>query len=66
MTDPIRVNEYVWTDGTPLTGFTYWNPNEPNHLSGTQCIWYWNDKWDDAGCGSRLPALCEKTGKLSR
>ncbi|CAH1255133.1 CSMD3 [Branchiostoma lanceolatum] len=60
---------YIWSDGSTLSGYNNWQPGEPsNHLWSENCVHMYarfNLKWNDQRCSIRMGCICEiaKTGK---
>uniref|UniRef100_A0A8C7XNW2 C-type lectin domain-containing protein n=1 Tax=Oryzias sinensis TaxID=183150 RepID=A0A8C7XNW2_9TELE len=56
-------NQFVYTDGTPVT-FTYWAPGEPNNHNGfsEDCVemLYETGRWNDKSCSELNNYICKK------
>ncbi|WAS90690.1 CotH kinase family protein [Nannocystis punicea] len=54
-------DDFVWTDGTPLS-FTAWNEGEPNNAGEEDCVNLpaWTaGLWNDLPCDSPRPYICK-------
>ena len=53
--------EWIWTDGTRLTGYTNWEKGQPNDYGNQDCgVIKSNAKWGDNKCWLQLGYICEK------
>ncbi|XP_072045393.1 macrophage mannose receptor 1-like [Amphiura filiformis] len=63
-------HEGVWSSKFgEVTQFLNWRPNEPNDLSGEDCVHITSvdREWNDLGCGKHTrPFVCQKSAKFSR
>ncbi|XP_078578923.1 uncharacterized protein LOC144863535 [Branchiostoma floridae x Branchiostoma japonicum] len=63
LTDLAQEGTFVWEDGTPLTGWSNWNPGNPDdHQSDEDCAhWYIPNgyKWNDRSCSISQYFVCE-------
>jgi len=66
--DPKDKSRWLWVDGSRPT-YTHWYPGEPNNIYEECGLMYNNvhgGKWNDRGCSSQLPYVCETRGKAAR
>ncbi|XP_078594587.1 uncharacterized protein LOC144872390 isoform X2 [Branchiostoma floridae x Branchiostoma japonicum] len=54
---------FIWSDGTTLTGYNNWQPGEPsNHFWSENCVHMYprfDLKWNDQTCTTRMGCICE-------
>ena len=65
--DPNNERRWLWVDGSTAY-FTSWYPGEPNNPHYEDCVEFrmlrkW--KWNNVACHSRLPYICEMSGKYN-
>ena len=64
--DPKDKSRWLWVDGSRPT-YTNWNTGEPNNLH-EECGMMYNKahgwKWNDRGCSSQFPYICETRGTV--
>ncbi|XP_078615021.1 uncharacterized protein LOC144884061 isoform X1 [Branchiostoma floridae x Branchiostoma japonicum] len=63
LTDLAQEGTFVWEDGTPLTGWSNWNPGQPDdYRSVEDCAHWWGSygyKWNDRSCSDSDYYVCE-------
>ncbi|XP_078676415.1 uncharacterized protein LOC144913548 [Branchiostoma floridae x Branchiostoma belcheri] len=63
--DQHKEGHFEWVDGTPLSAFKKWAPDQPdNYENSEDCVVYWRTggpptNWNDASCSRKLPFICE-------
>ena len=52
---------FEWVNGDTWS-YENWNTNQPNHLSGQDCVKYKKNtgKWDDVSCDKEFMFACQK------
>jgi hypothetical protein len=63
LNDATAEGTWRWADGS-LVGYTHWDEGEPNDGGGEDCGVIMTTtgrtaEWDDRGCGSERPSVCE-------
>lgn len=54
---------FSWNSSGSLLKYTNWDASQPDNAGGVEhCTTFRsNNKWNDAGCASVLPFICETT-----
>ena len=72
LTDSVNEGDWKWADGTALTGFMNWFPNEPNNWKDQDCGAishgqqqqldgaFFDAQWRDWECSDVKGFICEK------
>uniref|UniRef100_A0A8C1VG53 C-type lectin domain-containing protein n=1 Tax=Cyprinus carpio TaxID=7962 RepID=A0A8C1VG53_CYPCA len=61
LTDSEVEGRWKWVDGSTLTsGFSFWDPREPNGRRGENCALTYSPGWADYPCSDLFPWICEK------
>ncbi|XP_078594349.1 uncharacterized protein LOC144872121 [Branchiostoma floridae x Branchiostoma japonicum] len=64
LSDLLRERTFVWSDGIPLEGTTFWAHGQPNNLGGDQhCVYMcslYDYEWVDRNCSDQLYYICEQ------
>ncbi|KAL9963792.1 hypothetical protein ACROYT_G027335 [Oculina patagonica] len=70
LTDAETENEFKWTDGSELTGYTNWMSGDPNNYDNHDCVGIVNGhfyrgvydgEWHDDQCSKAKGYICEKS-----
>ncbi|KAI8486382.1 Sushi, von Willebrand factor type A, EGF and pentraxin, partial [Branchiostoma belcheri] len=66
--------DFIWSDGSPLSGFSSWRPEEPNHYTD-HGWWVFSNReeedcvsmsplWQDKSCNDEHPYICQKAADI--
>ena len=66
-TDQAKERKFLWSDGTPVTGFTEWLPGQPDNRirygESENCLAFRHVNgvigWNDGACKYKLPYICK-------
>ncbi|XP_078679396.1 uncharacterized protein LOC144915035 isoform X2 [Branchiostoma floridae x Branchiostoma belcheri] len=66
--------DFIWSDGSPLSGFSSWQPGDPNHYTQQGWLQLWNREeedcvsmnplWQDKSCNDEHPYICQKAADI--
>ena len=60
--DPLNLNSWVWSDGTPLD-YTNWLTGQPDNWNNNEKCAHMSSshKWNDNTCGDQRAFVCKQT-----